>query len=278
MAASVDVSQIGRALRSPGAVLLGVAVNAVLVPLLAWPLSGMLRADLALGLLVAAAVPSTLTSAAVWTRQAGGNDTVAVLITLVTNAFCFLVMPAWLWLTTGERVEVSPGTMMVDLAVTVVAPMTLGQLARLWRPAALVADRRKVLLSTLAQIGILAIVGVGAVHSGDELRRQATTERAVRGGDWALMLAAVVGLHAAALASGHAAALALGIPRAERIAVGFSGSQKTLMIGLRVAIATFGGLAMLPIVAYHVCQLLVDSLVVEGLNRWAARGPAASDP
>lgn len=267
MAASVEASHFARALRQPRAVCLGVAINAIALPLLAWPVAGLLRQDLAYGLLVAAAIPSTLTSAAVWTRQAGGDDTVAILITLVTNGLCFLVTPAWLYATTGAAIEINPWAMVVDLALAVVLPLVLGQLARLWMPFALVVDRRKSFVSGLAQVGILAIIGVGAVFAGQELASHANSQQAVRLGDWAAMLAAVVGLHTAALVLGHATAMALGLPRAERIAVGFSGSQKTLMVGLRTALATFGGLAMLPTVAFHVCQLLVDTVVADWLRR-----------
>lgn len=269
MALSVDFQQMSHALRSPGPVSLGVLLNSVLAPLLAWPIASLLRADLGYGLLVAAAVPSTLTSAAVWTRQAGGNDTVSVLITLVTNGLCFLVTPAWLWMATGTDVRIEPRAMILDLALTVVVPMILGQAARLWKPAAQVADRRKTLLSGVAQVGILLIIGVGAIYAGDELRRHAGAERAVGAWDWCALLAAVVGIHTATLAAGHASAYALGISREDRIAIGFSGSQKTLMIGLRTALAAFGGLAMLPMVAYHICQLLVDTLVADWLKRRA---------
>ena len=62
----------------------------------------LLRGDLAVGLLVAAAAPCTLASAAVWTRRAGGNDAVALMVTIGTNLTCFVVTPLWLLVTTGR--------------------------------------------------------------------------------------------------------------------------------------------------------------------------------
>ena len=42
-----------------------------------------------------------------------------------------------------------------------------------------------------------------------------------------------------------------------------AGSQKTLMVGLYVAIHYFGGLVLIPLVIYHVVQLLMDTVVAD---------------
>ena len=62
---------------------------------------------MSVGILVVGAIPSTLASAAVWTRRAGGNDAVAILGTIVTNLSCFVVTPVWLFQMTGETVRTS---------------------------------------------------------------------------------------------------------------------------------------------------------------------------
>ena len=49
------------------------------------------------------------------------------------------------------------------------------------------------------------------------------------------------------------------------VAVGFAGSQKTLMVGLTIALQ-FGGLTILPMLAYHVLQLLIDTLLANRLR------------
>ena len=60
-------------------------------------------------------------------------------------------------------------------------------------------------------------------------------------------------------------ALLLGMRREDRIAVGFAGSQKTLMVGLQLCIEL--QVEMLPMVAYHVGQLLVDTLIADRLRK-----------
>jgi len=94
MALPLKIDAMWATLRRPAPALLAVAINLLVVPLLAWSASHLLSGDLALGLILAAAVPCTLASAAVWTRLAGGNDAVSLLVTMITNLSCFLVTPA----------------------------------------------------------------------------------------------------------------------------------------------------------------------------------------
>lgn len=263
MSLPFDTAAIWRAVRRPTAVLLAVGINFGLTPLLACVVSHGLRADLAAGLVIAGAVPSTIASAAVWTRRAGGNDAIALLVTLVTNLTCFLVTPLWLLLCTGTRVELAVGEMMSSLALQVVLPIGAAQLIRRIAAVAEFAASQKVPLGVLAQMGILTIASVGAVRAGLALDGDQVDIVAL---DWLLMLLAVVGIHTLMLWAGHALGRMLGIPRADRIAVGFGGSQKTLMIGLYIAVEYFSGLAMLPMIVYHVGQLLIDTLVADRLR------------
>jgi sodium/bile acid cotransporter 7 len=243
------------------------------LPLAAWGLSFTLRADTAAGLLVAAATPCTLASAAVWTRRAGGNDAAALLVTVLTNALCFLITPLWLTLTLGTgaaNVSIDAGKMVSELAVLVVLPMAAGQLARLYRPLGGWATRRGKSLSTVAQCGILTMVLMGAIKTGEMLHRQ-PADAVFAWWDWLAMIAATLGLHLGMLACGIALAGGLRLPREDRIAVGIAGSQKTLMIGLQVALAA--QLLILPMVVYHVGQLIVDTVIAD---RWRRGNPPAT--
>jgi len=80
------------------------------------------------------------------------------------------------------------------------------------------------------------------------------------------MIGCVVGVHTGVLFAGHAIGQIIALPRADRIAVGFGGSQKTLMIGLHIATTYYGGLAMLPMITYHIAQLLLDTLIADWLR------------
>lgn len=269
MALPLDARSIWTALSRPAAVLLAVAINFGLLPLAAWGASQAFRADLAGGLMIVAAVPSTIASAAVLTRRAGGNDAVAILVTMITSLSCFIITPLWLLIGTGTRVELELGSMMLNLASQVVLPIIVAQALRQNATVGQAASHWKIPLGVVAQCGILLIAGVGAISAGLSLQE---------GGDvswqqWGLLFAALLGIHLAMIWAGHALGRPLGVARAERIAVGFSGSQKTLMIGLYLAVNYYGGLSMLPMVIYHVGQLLIDTLIADQLRAQQASSP-----
>ena len=85
MALPLETSAIWGTIRRPGAAWLGAFMNAGVCPPLGWLASRVLPPELAIGVIVAATVPCTLATAAVWTRRAGGNDAVAFLVTMITN-------------------------------------------------------------------------------------------------------------------------------------------------------------------------------------------------
>lgn len=249
-------------LRRPGPALLAVAVNLVLLPPLAFATSRMLVDDLAVGMIIASAVPCTLASAAVWTRLAGGNDAVSLLVTMITNLSCFLVTPAWVRFLAGrDDASVPFGEMVTKLLVLVVLPIVAAQLLRQIPAVGRWADDKKLGLSIFAQLGILSIVFVGAVRCGQKLV-ELDDQLATIWGQIALMLVLVGAVHLVAWWFGYSMAAKLGMARAEQLAVAFAGSQKTLMVGLAIALE-FGGLAVLPMLAYHVEQLLIDTILAD---------------
>ena len=249
-------------LRYPRPVCLAVAVNWLLVPVLAWCSSHLLMPELALGLMIASAVPCTIASAAVWTRLAGGNEVVSLLVTVVTNLSCFFVTPALIRFFAGHaKLTISFGEIAGKLLLLIVLPLLLAQLLRCLAFVRLWADQSSTLLTNYAQCGLLAIVFVGAVHSGTEL-----SALSLLSGQFALLLLVVTAIHGIAWVSGFWLAGRVGIARSEQIAVAFAGSQKTLMVGLAIALQ-FGGLTILPMLAYHVVQLLIDTLLAHRLTK-----------
>lgn len=264
MALPLETSAIWGTVRRPGAAWLGAFMNAGACPPLGWLASLLLPPELAIGLIVATAVPCTLATAAVWTRRAGGNDAVAFLVTMITNLACFLVVPGWLWLLSGLRANVDYRAIVIGLIVLIVVPIVLAQLLRQWRPLGSRATRHKKSLSWFAQIGVLAMVLIGAVSCGEKLAAMEDNS-ILTVTNVALLLGGVTFVHLTALWLGLKSSAALGITWPDSIAVAFAGSQKTLMVGAYIALAV-GPLAILPMVAYHAVQLFVDTLIAD---RWA---------
>src|SRR5262249_29507311 len=78
-----------------------------------------------------------------------------------------------------------------------------------------------------------------------------------------LMVAIVLTVHVVVLVCGILLARGLRFTPENQIAVGLAGSQKTLMVGLQISLEL--GVSVLPMITYHVGQLLIDTIVVD---RW----------
>lgn len=266
MALPLEAGAMWRSIRRPWAPLVAYGVNFGLLPLFAWIVSLSLSREMAFGLFVAATTPCTLASASVWTRRAGGNDSVAILVTIATNLTCFVVTPLWLLVMTGQMLESETlqfTRMASKLGQLVVFPMVLAQLLRIFRPVGWWATRHKTALGVTAQCGVLTMIFIGAVQTGLGLAGSAGS--AGFAAEIVGMIVAVLVVHMAMLFAGMALAFLLGLSRADRIAVGFAGSQKTLMVGLQVGMDL--GFTILPMVSFHVGQLIVDTIIADQLRR-----------
>ena len=155
--------------------------------------------------------------------------------------------------------------MIKKLSLLVFFPMLIGQLLRSNEKVAAWGTSNKAMLGTLAQVGLLAIVFVGAIHCGLHLQSTDLTGTGFMYGLVTMLVAAAV-LHTALLFLGQILGKSIGLGRPEWIAVGFAGSQKTLMIGLQIALMVGGGLTILPMVAYHMIQLLIDTVIADRLR------------
>jgi sodium/bile acid cotransporter 7 len=192
---------------------------------------------------------------------------------MATSLACFVVTPAWLELLVGRTGSSGQtfGALVLRLGLVVALPIVMGQLLRAIPIVREFAVRRRLALGLYTQIGILSMVFVGAVECGTQLH-QLDGGVAPLAGHIAAMMVLVALVHIVAWFSGYGAGHALGVTREDAIGVAFAGSQKTLMVGLAIAI-DFGGLAVLPMVAYHVEQLIIDTVLAERLR---ARGESAA--
>lgn len=269
MSLTLDTSHITATFRQPGGVGLGVLLGYTSVPLLAWLASHLFWArmpDLAVGLLIVSAMPCTLASATLWTRMAGGNDALALLITVGSNSLNFLVAPLLLALTLGRTVALSPLSMMRDLLIVILLPVLGGQLLRIWPPIRRRADRHQAFISLLSKWMILLLVLTGIAQAAVQIQDQ---EQAIRVSDLLSLLGSVALVHGLALLCCDLAGRGAGLPRPDRLALLFAGSQKTLPASLFVAQMFFPAfaLASIPSLFYHAAQLIIDSFVAERLRR-----------
>ena len=79
--------------------------------------------------------------------------------------------------------------------------------------------------------------------------------------------------HMLVLYAGKWFAEKLRMSRPEQIAVAIAGSQKTLMVGLSIAVSL--QVTILPLLAFHALQLVIDTVIVD---RFAAEDAEAAKP
>ncbi|MCA8995827.1 MAG: bile acid:sodium symporter [Planctomycetaceae bacterium] len=276
MSVTLDSQKLLHSFRSPGPVLWATVVNSVVVPLTAMGLVLIqLSEDFAVGLMVAASVPSTMAAASVWTRKANGNDAVSLLGTIVTNSTCFLVTPFWLGFGLNSSVEINVVELIWKLTITALLPITLGQLARILPWARTRADQRKTGFGVAAQMCILALIFWAAVQGGVKL--QGAGSGSYSGLPALVVWGSCMALHLWGMLVAIAGAKVLKIRADDAVAVAFSASQKTLPIGVFIAsgLAANGyPFAVFPILMFHASQLILDTLFVEPFQKWVEKEQA----
>jgi solute carrier family 10 (sodium/bile acid cotransporter), member 7 len=271
MSFSLDGHRLRESFRTPKPVLWGTLVNLGLLPLLAWPVAmshGL--ADFSLGLMITATIPCTLATASVSTRQAGGNDAVSLLVTLLSNIVGVVLTPLWLKWAFSTSDGIDTGPIIRSLALTVLLPTIAGQLARLIPPLGRFAIARKFQISIVAQCLVLLIVSKTAIEAGGRLQVQSVWPTAF---DFARLAIECTGLHVVAMIIAEYGGRGLGLSRLDRIATVFAGSQKTLPVGLLLAAmpAVTGGHVLpfitFPILLFHAVQLILDTAVADRMAR-----------
>ena len=283
MALGLETRAMWNAVRRPTAAALAVAVNLGVVPPLAWLAGRLLEPSLAEGMIVAArcrarrprrrcgrAAPAATTRSPCSRRWS-------------TSLACFVVTPAWL------RVARRPHRRRASrVSASWCVRLRAGRGAADRRRANCCArSRRCGDWATRHAHGSEPVRA--ARHPLDGVRRRRGVRRADRAarraasrrwpGRSRAMIALVAAVHTGGVVrSATGPAGRLGLPRADQIGVAFAGSQKTLMVGLAIAI-DFGGLAVLPMVAYHVEQLLIDTVLADRLRaREGRRHRSAGSP
>ncbi len=280
MAFTLDSTQLRRSLARPWPVLLATGINFGLIPAMAlFLIPWQLAADFRIGLMIAASVPCTMAAASVWTRHAGGNDAVSLLVTLVTNSLCVVVTPFWMWMGTGEDVDLEVSAMAARLLTAVLLPGVLGQLLRLIPAARLFAIRNKRRISVFAMCCILVLVLASAGECGVQLGRGGDTPGILA---VAVVWACCVGLHLVAMTIALLIARLTGISVFDRRAVAFASSQKTLPIGVLLSreLATVASVpfAVFPMLMFHASQLVIDTAIANRMQAGGVPEGGGSDP
>lgn len=230
-----------------------------------------LAPDLRTGFLYLCVLPSTVSTSVVLTTVAGGNAVGAVFNAVLSSLLGLVVTPLWVaWLMKSSGRSQPLGPVVAEICLLVLAPLVVGQLARLRLRAW--ADARKKWLGHVSSGVIVFIVFAAFCNS---VKARTWSEQGV-GVLLATLLGTVV-LFLVAWGLTEALAAWAGLRWPDRVAAAFCGPQKTLASGVPLAKILFGahpglGLVLLPLMFYHPLQLVICGVLAD---RWKRLGPPA---
>jgi len=235
----------------------------------AWP--GLLPHDLWIGMLFLCALPSTVQSAIAFVSMARGNVPAAIASASASQMLGILLTPLLMGVMAGAHGNGVDLKGMAEIAAQILLPFVVGHLMRPligdW-----VARHRQLIGVTDRSTIIIAVYGAFSA--------------AVLEGLWHKLpptaLALLVAVNAVLLAIGLSftwgIGRALGFDRADRIAIQFCGTKKSLLQGVPMAKVLFPGpqtgVILLPIMLFHQMQLMACAFIA---RRYGNQAEAASD-
>lgn len=242
---------------------------------LAFPLLGLaarvlepqvLTPQLYSGLLFLCLVPSTIQSSIAFTSIARGNVPAAICAGSFSSLAGIVLTPLLAALLLGGSAGGFSTDSLIRIVLHLLVPFLAGQLLRRWVGGFL--TRRKRALGYVDRGSILLVV-YAAFSEGmvAGVWHQVTPVRLV-----ALLGVEAVLLTAMLLLTWYGAKR-LGFGRADRIAIQFAGSKKSLAAGLPMASVLFGpqvAVAVLPLMLFHQMQLMVCAVLAKRRSRDAA--------
>lgn len=262
----LTVEDFRRVARYPRAVLVGLTLQVLVLPWVAFALALAFRLppELAVGLLLLAASPGGAT-ANIYSHLARGDVALNITLTAINSLLCLLTLPVVLnlalayFLGAGQYVP-PPVQKVVEVALIIVLPVALGMVIRAFASNfALRAAKPVRLLSVL----VLALLIVAVVVQSKEVL---------------LAYFAVVGLacllfNLASMGVGYAAPRALRLPRRQAIAIAMEIGIHNGTLAIFIALNVLGNAAMsIPAAIYSVMMFFTAAAFVFWLNRRTAAG------
>lgn len=228
-----------------------------------------LTPELVAGLVFLCVLPSTVQSSIAYTALAGGNVPAAVCGASLSNVAGVFITPLLASiLIASQQTGTSALAGIGPVVMQILLPFIAGHLCR---PLLLpLLTRLGSSLGWFDRIVIIAIVyRAFSAAFVDELWSRTPPL------DLAILLAIVLAMLAAASFAAFALARALGFDHADRVALFFCGTQKSLASGAPMAAILFpaalAGPVLLPLMLYHQAQLMLGAALA---RRFAAEAPA----
>lgn len=227
----------------------------------------MLPPTVALGFLFLGVLPSTVQSATAYSSLGGGNVAASVVAAAFLNLLGVVLSAPLFSLLAGTEAAAFDIGALEKVILILLVPFVIGQLAQA-KVGHLVREHRQ-LATWMDRTSIAIAVYVafsGAVEQGLWQR--------IGFLDWLSLLVLVAVFLAAGFGGAWLLGGSLSLSRSDRVAFLFAGGQKSIALGAPLASLLFApavaGLLLLPVLTYHLLQLVLSAPLASRLNRRAA--------
>ncbi|XP_010554509.1 PREDICTED: probable sodium/metabolite cotransporter BASS4, chloroplastic [Tarenaya hassleriana] len=229
--------------------------------------------ELVTGLAIFSCMPTTLSSGVALTHLAGGNSALALAMTLISNLLGILIIPIWIskYIAAGMGVSIPTGQLFRSLIVTLLIPLIIGKVMReSFKGLADFVDGNRKLFSKISAIFLSLVPWMQVSRSRSLLLMVKPAVFLAAVGMGILLHLSLLAFNAlsiriiSSVSGGRNSAFS----REENVtAVLLVASQKTLPVMVAVVQqlgGAFGepGLLVLPCVAAHLIQIVMDSFLV----------------
>ncbi|OWQ88988.1 bile acid:sodium symporter family protein [Sphingopyxis witflariensis] len=227
--------------------------------------ASLLPATLALGFLFLGILPSTVQSATAASSLAGGNVAASVVAAALLNLSGVIVSPLLFAALAGSAGEIS-GAGALRIVAILLLPFIAGQFAQRWlrpwvlahRGLATFMDRSAIAIAVYVAFSAAVVAGIWDLLDGREI---------------GIVMGAVALLLALSFGGAWLFGALLRLKRPDRITLLFSGAQKSIAVGAPLAATLFppavAGMVLVPILVYHMAQLILSAWIAPVLNRSA---------
>ena len=231
----------------------------------------LLSRELWIGMLFLCALPSTVQSAIAFVSMARGNVPAAIASASASQMLGVIFTPLLMSLMAGAHGAGIGFEGIGKIGAQILLPFIVGHLLRPWISGWVERHRRLVGLTDRSTI-LIAVYGAFSAAVIEGLWHKLSP------GTLAVLCAVDAVLLAIALTMTWGAGRALGFDRADRIAILFCGTKKSLLQGVPMAKVLFPGpqtgVILLPIMLFHQMQLMACALIA---RRYANELETASD-
>lgn len=272
---TLDTSSVMRQLRDMKVIAAAVVSCMVIMPVVGFLLARTILSgspDLVVGVCIMMAAPATVAAGTVMTAIARGNIPLSLFICVATNIVGIFSMPIALdlLLQSNFNIELPIVKTILNLVVTVLIPTTIGQLVRMKFKDSILPYKK---FFSLFQQGVVLLIIFNAVSS--------STQKIIDAGMvivYALAFMAV--LHGIFLVMNYAISKMVRLDLPSTAAFTIHASQKTLTVSYLVWASNFATLfpmALIPGIAYHLSQNIIDTFVAQAFQRKSVAAEAAAE-